>query len=124
MIAAFNKLHQNGHAHSIEIWHSNKLVGGIYGVATRNVFCGESMFSRISNASKIALSCLIRYIKPHGFKLIDCQVENPHLILLGAQNISRNEYIKVLSTGSFNTSRQIWTSRTLDWKKLLEVSDV
>ena len=90
---AYVKLHERGIAHSIEIWQNNELVGGLYGVKIGKVFCGESMFSKISNASKIAL---IHLAKNMGFELIDCQLPNDHLMSMGAEMISREDYLKIL----------------------------
>ncbi|MET3501835.1 leucyl/phenylalanyl-tRNA--protein transferase [Mucilaginibacter rubeus] len=93
MISAYNRLHLEGYAHSVEVWQDDKLVGGLYGVHVGDVFCGESMFSRVSNASKTALI----YLCNTGlYKLIDCQVHTGHLESLGARMISREQYMDVL----------------------------
>lgn len=92
MQRAYINLHQNGYAHSIEVWQQNELVGGLYGVKVNQVFCGESMFSKVSNASKAALI----YLTQLNIKLIDCQMPNDHLMSMGAEMISRNDYEKVL----------------------------
>ncbi len=92
MMAAYIQLHQLGQAHSIEVWFDGNLVGGLYGVQTGNVFCGESMFSLMNNASKIALI----YLCSMGFAMIDCQMHTPHLESMGARMISRQEYMEVL----------------------------
>jgi leucyl/phenylalanyl-tRNA--protein transferase len=93
MIAAYNRLHLEGYAHSVEVWQEGKLVGGLYGVHVGDVFCGESMFSRVSNASKTALI----YLCNTGiYKLIDCQVHTDHLESMGARMISREQYMDVL----------------------------
>lgn len=97
MIKAYIALHKSGHAHSVEVWDNDQLVGGLYGVSINKVFCGESMFSRAANASKIALYHLVNYVKQHGYQLIDCQVSSEHLESLGAEEISRDEYISILS---------------------------
>ena len=89
MINAYINLHQLGHAHSIEVWEDDQLVGGLYGVQVGYVFCGESMFSRVSNASKTAL---IHLCQTNKYRLIDCQVHTEHLESLGAGMISREEY--------------------------------
>lgn len=94
MQQAYIKLHEMGLAHSIEVWLNEKLVGGLYGVKIGNVFCGESMFSLVSNASKTAL---IYLAKNMNFKLIDCQLPNDHLMSLGAEMISREEYLEMLN---------------------------
>lgn len=96
MQQAYTRLHQQGYAHSVEVWQDDILVGGIYGVALGKVFFGESMFSKVSNTSKIALAYLARYLDQAEFKLIDCQVTSPHLISLGAVEISRTKFKKYL----------------------------
>lgn len=95
MQQAYIKLHEKGLAHSVEIWQNEKLVGGLYGVKINKIFCGESMFSLVSNASKTAL---IHLTKTMGFELIDCQLPNEHLMSLGAEMISREEYLSVLKS--------------------------
>jgi len=96
MQQAYINMHKLGHAHSVECWSGDELVGGLYGFSSGPVFCGESMFSKQSNASKIALVYLCRFIQHHGFKLIDSQVYTEHLERLGARMIPRDEYIKTL----------------------------
>ena len=98
IVAAYCKLHRQQRAHSIEVWHGEQLVGGVYGVMTTNVFCGESMFSLRPNASKVALYALSQYLNRHGIGVIDCQIPNEHLKSLGAANITRNEFLKLLLT--------------------------
>lgn len=93
MMEAYYTLHQKGYAHSFECWQNNKLVGGLYGVQLGNVLCGESMFSRISNASKILL---IYLAQQQDVGLIDCQLYTPHLISMGGKMISRKEYLQLL----------------------------
>jgi leucyl/phenylalanyl-tRNA--protein transferase len=93
MQEAYLNLHRLGMAHSLEVWQGQELVGGLYGVIVNKVFCGESMFSQVSNASKAALISLCR---SGQFKLIDCQLPNPHLMSLGAELIPSQEYLKIL----------------------------
>lgn len=93
MKAAYAKLHREGHAHSVEVWQDDALVGGLYGVHAGDVFCGESMFSLASNASKTALIWLCNTGK---YALIDCQVYTEHLESMGARMIPRQQYINVL----------------------------
>ena len=93
MKAAYIELHKQGHAHSIEVWQNGELAGGLYGVQVDKVFCGESMFSRVSNASKAALVHLCGM----SYSLIDCQVYTDHLASMGARIISREEYIVMVS---------------------------
>ena len=96
MIAAYCKLHQAGYAHSVETWINGELVGGLYGMALGRMFYGESMFSRRSNASKIAIAHLCTQLEHWNFGMIDCQMNTPHLATLGAREISRNEFIQRL----------------------------
>ena len=93
MKAAYLRLHQKGHAHSIEVWQKDNLVGGLYGVQIGRVFCGESMFALVSNASKTAL---IHLCQSGLYNLIDCQLHTPHLESMGARLISRGEYMAAL----------------------------
>ena len=93
MRKAYLALHAAGHARSIECWHDGTLAGGIYGVVMGGVFCGESMFSRVPDASKAALAALCA----NGYSLIDCQVPNEHLLRLGARLVPRREYLAVLA---------------------------
>lgn len=93
MQLAYTRLHELGHAHSVETWRNGELTGGLYGVALGRVFYGESMFSRESNASKIALAHLCRFLQQQGYALIDCQMKTPHLASLGASEIPRTRFI-------------------------------
>ena len=92
MIAAYCELHRSGYAHSIEIWMDDELVGGLYGIAIGRMFYGESMFSRRSDASKIALAHLVAQLKRWGYGMIDCQMNTQHLASLGAREIPRKEF--------------------------------
>lgn len=96
MELAYIRLHELGHAQSIEIWKGDRLVGGMYGVRTGKVFSGESMFSKESNASKVALIHFIRKFQKDGGTLFDCQVHSDHLASLGAVEIARSEFLKYL----------------------------
>lgn len=93
MMQAYAELHRLGHAHSYECWHAGKLVGGVYGIKINSVFCGESMFSAMTNASKVAL---IHVAQLPEYQLIDCQIPNPHLQSLGATTISRTDFVRLL----------------------------
>ncbi len=93
MKRAYTALHRQGIAHSAETWQHNKLVGGLYGVALGGVFFGESMFSRVADSSKVALTLLIAQLRQWDFRLLDCQVSSPHLLSLGAEEIPRCEFI-------------------------------
>ena len=96
MKSAYLKLHQMGIAKSIEVWENDVLVGGLYGIDLGNVFCGESMFSRTSNASKFAFICLAKELQQKKYRLIDCQVYTAHLESLGAEEIPRKQFIAIL----------------------------
>ncbi len=98
MLEAYLQMHQLGVAKSVEVWQDNQLVGGLYGVDLGKVFCGESMFSLVSNASKVAFVTLIQKLKVENYHLLDCQVHNNHLEKLGAFEISRENYIKILKS--------------------------
>lgn len=98
MLQAYVDLHEKGHAQSVEVWFDDELVGGLYGVdlPENKVFCGESMFAKMSNASKVALIALSRKLQKQDYKLIDCQVYTSHLESMGAQEISREEFLASL----------------------------
>lgn len=96
MVEAYIHLHQLGHAHSLEVWEGDLLVGGIYGLAMGSVFFGESMFSRRTDASKIALVALCRLLQGRGYGLLDCQVGNPHLHSMGAEELPREAFETLL----------------------------
>ena len=95
--ASYNNLHRSGHAHSVEVWEGDRLVGGLYGVAFDRVFCGESMFSRASDASKVALSWLVAAMRDAGYRLLDCQFMTDHLASLGAVAMPQSAYLDLLS---------------------------
>lgn len=97
-IESYTKLHEMGIAKSVEVWQDDALVGGLYGVDLGHIFCGESMFSKVSNASKIAFVTLIKYLNENNYKLLDCQVHNDHLEKLGAIEVSRAIFMKVLKS--------------------------
>jgi leucyl/phenylalanyl-tRNA--protein transferase len=96
MIEAYCKLHELGIAKSVEVWQDEVLVGGLYGIDLGDVFCGESMFSKISNASKTAFIALANQLKKEDYKLLDCQVYNPHLESLGCREIDRTDFMEIL----------------------------
>jgi leucyl/phenylalanyl-tRNA--protein transferase len=97
MRVAYARLHHEGYAHSIETWHAEELVGGLYGVALGRMFYGESMFSRATDASKVALVKLVELLRQRGFALIDCQMHTSLLESLGAREIPRREFLRVLA---------------------------
>ena len=96
MVEAYCKLHELDIAKSVEVWQDDKLVGGLYGVDLGHVFCGESMFSKVSNASKIAFVSLVKYLNENEYLLLDCQLHNDYLEQLGAFEISRETFLKIL----------------------------
>jgi leucyl/phenylalanyl-tRNA--protein transferase len=98
MIKAYCELNRLGHAHSVEAWEGETLVGGIYGVDAGGAFGGESMFSYRSNASKLALLFLLEHLQQQGLDWIDVQVMTPHLQTLGAKEIDRSEFLEKLSS--------------------------
>lgn len=99
MKQAYIRLHKMGHAKSIEVWQDKQLVGGLYGIDLGFVFCGESMFSNVSNTSKLAFIYLVKNLQKSGYKLIDCQVYNEHLESLGAREIPRKIFMNILKSG-------------------------
>ena len=96
MIEAYCKLHEKGIAKSVEVWQENELVGGLYGVDLGHVFCGESMFSKVSNASKVAFIHLAKHLQQNNYRILDCQVYNDHLASLGCVEIHRDDFMMVL----------------------------
>lgn len=97
MASAYTRLHRLGLAHSVEVWQEDRLVGGVYGVALGAAFMGESMFSRISDASKVALVALDRVLVRHGYHLFDAQLPTPHLLRMGAQVVARERFLDRLA---------------------------
>ncbi|HSK12080.1 MAG TPA: leucyl/phenylalanyl-tRNA--protein transferase [Phnomibacter sp.] len=107
LIEAYDTLHRSGHVHSFEAWDDEGLAGGLYGILLGQVFFGESMFARRSNASKAALIWAVEQMQHEGVKLIDCQVETPHLVTMGAELIPRAQFLEMV---------QAWGSGTADLK--------
>jgi leucyl/phenylalanyl-tRNA--protein transferase len=107
MAAAYRQLHELGHAHSIETWRADQLVGGLYGVALGRVFFGESMFTRSRDASKAALARLVDECRARGIVLIDCQVSSAHLQSLGSRELPRTEFVKLLAQRAGGAS--VWS---------------
>ncbi len=105
MKKAYMQLHKMGVAKSLEVWEDDELVGGLYGIDLGQVFCGESMFSKVSNASKYAFIHLAQVLNEKGYQLIDCQVYNSHLASLGAREISRNKFMDLLRDANGKTNR-------------------
>lgn len=110
IIEAYSVLNDIGYAHSIEAWKDGELVGGLYGIAIGKVFFGESMFSKVNDASKVAFATLVQRLKKEGFKMIDCQIPSEHLKSLGAREISRENFMKILNEDIYkDTSPYKWT---------------
>ena len=117
---AFTDLHQAGHAHSIECWDGDRLAGGLYGLALGRAFFGESMVSRATDASKVALAWLVARLKAGGFTLLDCQFQTAHLTSLGAVEIARADYIALLGAAlsSDGDGSAAGASSPADWRTL------
>jgi leucyl/phenylalanyl-tRNA--protein transferase len=98
MIEAYCKLNELGIAKSVEVWQNNQLVGGLYGIDLGHIFCGESMFSKVSNASKVAFIALVNQLKKKNYKILDCQVYNEHLESLGCREIDRTDFMGILKS--------------------------
>lgn len=98
MIEAYCKLHELGIAKSVEVWQNEELVGGLYGIDLEHIFCGESMFSLVSNASKVAFIALANQLKTDNYQLLDCQVYNEHLESLGCREIDRVDFMQILKS--------------------------
>jgi len=98
MVAAYKRLHTMGKVHSVEVWLDDQLVGGLYGVAFGGIFAGESMFRRVSDASKIGLCVLLKHLQAQGFALMDIQQMTSHCAALGAKMVDRDDYLGILET--------------------------
>ena len=109
MRQAYVALHQRGYAHSVETWSDGQLAGGLYGVSLGSMFFGESMFSRETDASKVALCALANTVRQWGFSLIDCQMMNAHLASLGAVEMPRDEFLRRLRADDAATRRGVWS---------------
>jgi leucyl/phenylalanyl-tRNA--protein transferase len=98
IVESYCELNRQGIAKSVEVWQDDVLVGGLYGVDLGHIFCGESMFSKVSNASKVAFISLVNHLEKENYKLLDCQVYNPHLDSLGCRQIDREEFMSILKS--------------------------
>lgn len=108
IIRGYSELHRQGYAHSSEVWLGNRLVGGAYGVSIGKMFYGESMFARVTDASKIALAYLVYFLRQNGVEFIDCQQETSHLASLGARPIPRQEFITRLQDAIKHPQIEVW----------------
>lgn len=106
MLDAYTHLHELGYAHSVETWQEGQLVGGLYGVALGGAFFAESMFTRVPDASKVALVSLVRQLQTWGFHLMDCQQSSPHVLAFGAKNIPRHEFLDRLTAALMLSERR------------------
>ncbi len=114
MLDAYIDAHQAGIAHSLEVWRDGELVGGLYGIMQHGVFCGESMFHYQSNCSKLAMWALVNWLKCHNAHFIDCQLENPYLMSLGAKVIPRADFFTKLSNAHhYVIPEQMWQPQEL-----------
>lgn len=120
MIDAFCLLHRTGWAHSVEVWLHRRLVGGIYGLAIGSAFFGESMFSRVTDASKTAMLALCRQLADHAFEILDCQLVSPHLLSLGAAPMRRTEFAPLVRAACLPRSRFTdWPEEPLTARQLI-----
>ena len=116
IVAAYCALHAQGLAHSVEVWSDGALIGGLYGVAIGRMFYGESMFARATDASKVALACLVAMLRDADFRVIDCQQNTRHLASLGAREIGRDEFLRLVSA--------LTALPPPDWRRLsIEIPD-
>ncbi|WP_404339998.1 leucyl/phenylalanyl-tRNA--protein transferase [Pseudoalteromonas mariniglutinosa] len=114
MMQAYCNAHQQGIAHSVEIWHEQQLIAGLYGIMQNGVFCGESMFHHQSNGSKLAMWALVNWLKKHNAHFIDCQLENPYLTSLGAKVIPRTEFLaKLKQAQHYTPTTTMWQPQQL-----------
>jgi len=114
MMVAYSTLHTMGYAHSVEVWDHDELVGGVYGIASGAIFCGESMFSSVTNSSKMALAYLCKWLATNDFALLDCQIINPHLLSVGAEPMTRHVYLDLLEI--HRDQQRQWPSKLdIDW---------
>jgi leucyl/phenylalanyl-tRNA---protein transferase len=113
MVVAYTELHHQGQAQSVEVWHQQQLVAGMYGVNVGGIFCAESMFQRETNASKLALLIFARHFFNAGGRLIDAQIANEHTSSLGARRLSRQQYLTMLADDETMFSNDFWSPRKL-----------
>ena len=97
MAKAYNRLHEMGYAHSVETWFDGRLVGGLYGLALGRGFFGESMFSSMTDASKVALAALVEHLRGWNYSFVDCQLPSPHIMSLGAVEVPRSRFLLELA---------------------------
>lgn len=123
MRSAYSELHRLGHAHSIELWSNETLVGGMYGLAIGRAFFGESMFSRVPSASRVVMVYLSWLLQQHDFAFLDCQVFNPHLQRMGAREVARPEFLTQLAQSIDATpSGAIWQSPPISCQQINQLT--
>lgn len=114
MIKAYQRMHQAGFGHSVEVWQGDALVGGLYGIGVGKVFCGESMFHKVTNASKLAMYCLVQHLRKHGFAFIDCQMQTEHLKSMGAKEVTREHFLSMLKKALVDSPENgVWKMTSL-----------
>jgi len=118
MVEAYEELHRAGHAHSAEVWLDGQLVAGLYFVALGQAVFGESMFTTLTDGSKMALACLVSVCLQHGIRAIDCQQNTPHLASMGAQEMSRDAFVAMVAQGCAQPAIA-WSEQTLYWPALM-----
>lgn len=125
MVDAYIKLHKQGFAHSVEVWQAGKLVGGLYGICIGTLFCGESMFSNVSNSSKVAFIALSQHLCRFQGTLIDCQMQTDHLNSLGVKELPRRQFIRYLQQcREQKTDKTCWAHQEILVKdKMAEICD-
>jgi leucyl/phenylalanyl-tRNA--protein transferase len=123
MVKAYVAMHRSGFAHSVEVWIGGQLAGGLYCVAIGKAVFGESMFTKVPNASKIALAALVSFCRVHNIDSIDCQQNTRHLASLGAVEVPRVEFIDQLRNALVKPAPH-WQFNSLDWQKLLHPIDL
>ena len=114
MQSAYRRMHELGHAHSVECWQHGELVGGLYGIAIGHVFFGESMFTRVADASKVGFVTLVQQLQASGYRLIDCQVHTDHLESLGAMMIPRPDFTRLLASETRQMTDSPWIAGPAD----------
>lgn len=114
MQSAYRRMHELGHAHSVECWQHGELVGGLYGIAIGHVFFGESMFTRVADASKVGFVTLVQQLQASGYRLIDCQVHTDHLESLGAMMIPRPDFTRLLTRETRQMTDSPWIAGPAD----------
>ena len=117
MQGAYKRMHVLGYAHSVEVWHDKELVGGLYGISIGKAFYGESMFSSMPDASKVALVALVERLREWDFHFIDCQVVTNHLLSLGAETVPRNRFLQLNQEATVEEKQHYWPREAITTKR-------